>query len=386
MFIVGLMSGTSLDGIDAALIKVEGHGSKTNLEIMETTEMPFNDYMKEKLLQASNKDTSNVEQLCSLNFEISYLYAEAVREVCEKANFPIEQLDLIGSHGQTLYHIPKPGNGLFRSSLQIGDASVLAYETDAMVISNFRSMDIAAGGEGAPLIPYIDYLLFHHKQRGRLLQNIGGIGNVSVVPARGTLKDIIAFDTGPGNMIIDEICRKRLNQDFDKGGELASKGVVNKNLVEGWMNHHFFKKHPPKSTGREDFGIHYANTILNENASMSTKDLIATATYFSAYSIADAYKSFVLPYYQINEIIVSGGGANNSTLLYMLQELLPDQNVVTSTKFGISEDFKEAIGFALLANETYHQQYANVPSATGAKQAVILGQFTLPPRGNKRGN
>ncbi|WP_182200744.1 anhydro-N-acetylmuramic acid kinase AnmK [Paraliobacillus salinarum] len=380
MLIVGLMSGTSLDGIDAALIKVDGYGSKTKLEILETNELPFNSRMKEKLLQASNKDTSNVEQLCSLNFEISYLYAEAVKKVCNKANLPLSKLDLIGSHGQTLYHMPKGNNDLVRSTLQIGDASVLAYETNTMVISNFRSMDIAAGGEGAPLIPYIDYLLFHNEERGRVLQNIGGIGNVTVVPANSTLNKIIAFDTGPGNMIIDAICKERLNVNFDKDGEIASRGVVNKDLIEKWLTHPFFRKQPPKSTGREDFGVQYANEILKENHSMSTEDIVATVTYLSACSIANAYKHFILPYYQIDEVLVSGGGANNKTMLQMLQELLPELNVTTTYRLGISEDYKEAIGFALLANETYHKQYANVPSATGAREAVILGQFTLPPK------
>ncbi len=380
LLIVGLMSGTSLDGIDAALIKVDGYGSKTKLEILETNELPFNSRMKEKLLQASNKDTSNVEQLCSLNFEISYLYAEAVKKVCNKANLPLSKLDLIGSHGQTLYHMPKGNNDLVRSTLQIGDASVLAYETNTMVISNFRSMDIAAGGEGAPLIPYIDYLLFHNEERGRVLQNIGGIGNVTVVPANSTLNKIIAFDTGPGNMIIDAICKERLNVNFDKDGEIASRGVVNKDLIEKWLTHPFFRKQPPKSTGREDFGVQYANEILKENHSMSTEDIVATVTYLSACSIANAYKHFILPYYQIDEVLVSGGGANNKTMLQMLQELLPELNVTTTYRLGISEDYKEAIGFALLANETYHKQYANVPSATGAREAVILGQFTLPPK------
>lgn len=380
LLIVGLMSGTSLDGIDAALIKVDGYGSKTKLEILETNELPFNSRMKEKLLQASNKDTSNVEQLCSLNFEISYLYAEAVKKVCNKANLPLSKLDLIGSHGQTLYHMPKGNDDLVRSTLQIGDASVLAYETNTMVISNFRSMDIAAGGEGAPLIPYIDYLLFHNEERGRVLQNIGGIGNVTVVPANSTLNKIIAFDTGPGNMIIDAICKERLNVNFDKDGEIASRGVVNKDLIEKWLTHPFFRKQPPKSTGREDFGVQYANEILKENHSMSTEDIVATVTYLSACSIANAYKHFILPYYQIDEVLVSGGGANNKTMLQMLQELLPELNVTTTYRLGISEDYKEAIGFALLANETYHKQYANVPSATGAREAVILGQFTLPPK------
>lgn len=384
MLVVGLMSGTSLDGIDASLVKINGFGMTTKIEVIESISVLYEEKMREELLLAMNKETSNVEQFCSLNYKLGYIFAEAVKTVCKKANVSLKQIDLIGSHGQTLYHIPQAVSPLVKSTLQIGDPCILAYETDTMVISNFRAMDIAAGGEGAPLIPYIDWLLFKNPSRGRILQNIGGIGNCTVINVDCQKEDIIAFDTGPGNMIIDGLCRKLKDVPYDHGGRIAGHGTVHKELVSKWMQHRFFDAKPPKSTGREDFGSNYTRQLIENYCDLSSEDLIATATYFTAYSIVYAYKKFVFPKFQIDEVVISGGGGNNTTLISMIQSLLPDKHVIASNEIGINIDEKEAVGFAVLANESVHQQKSNVPSATGAKKPVILGQISLPPNGDHK--
>lgn len=384
MLVVGLMSGTSLDGIDASLVEIEGFGEATKINVIKSISLPFDIAIKEELLNIMDIHTSNVEQICSMNYKISYLFADAVKEVCKQAHVPLEELDLIGSHGQTIYHIPQASPPLVNSTLQIGDPAVIAYETNTLVVSNFRAMDMAAGGEGAPLIPYIDWLLFKSRNKGRILQNIGGIGNCTVLKRNGMKDDIIAFDTGPGNMIIDELCRTLKQIPYDKDGVLAAQGKVHQDLVSDWMRHDYFKKAPPKSTGREVFGRDYTLNLIKKYSHLPAEDLIATATYFTAYSIVASYKQFVFPEYEIDEIIISGGGGNNPTLLAMMKELLPDKTVITSKELGISTDEKEAVGFAILANEYIHQQKANIPKATGARSEVLLGQITLPPYGDHK--
>ncbi|MFU0789686.1 MAG: anhydro-N-acetylmuramic acid kinase AnmK [Virgibacillus proomii] len=384
MLVVGLMSGTSLDGIDASLVKMEGYKRRTRMEVLKSISLPYNDELKQELLLAINKTSSNVEQICSLNFKMGYVFANAVKAVCKEANIHLHQLDLIGSHGQTLYHIPKAHHSLAKSTLQVGDPSIIAYETNTVVVSNFRTMDIAAGGEGAPLIPYMDWLLFRDENKGRILQNIGGIGNCTVIPKNAQINEIYAFDTGPGNMIIDELCRKLCHLPFDEGGRIAAKGKVHKDIVDRWMQHAYFRLVPPKSTGREDFGSEYTKEILTLSSNLPPEDLIATATYFTAFSIVDAYKKFVFPNSEVSEIILSGGGGNNHTLIKMIEQLLPTINVFTIDQLGITTDEKEAVGFAVLANETIHQQQTNVPKATGAIEPVILGQIALPPYGDHK--
>ncbi|MFD1413186.1 anhydro-N-acetylmuramic acid kinase AnmK [Oceanobacillus jeddahense] len=380
--VAGLMSGTSLDGLDASLVKINGFGADTKVDRIKSISLPYTDALKQELLDVMNVEKSNVEKICSLNVALSYQFAKAVKKVCAEADIDLEDLDLIGSHGQTVYHIPKETDSLVRSTLQIGDPSIIAYETNTMVVSNFRMMDIAAGGEGAPLIPYIDWLLYRNQYKGRILQNIGGIGNCTVIEKNASLETIYAFDTGPGNMIIDALCRRLFNVPYDERGRIAGRGVVHKEIVESWMTYDFFSKQPPKSTGRETFGEAFTSQIIKDYKDLPYEDLVATATYFTAYSIADAYEKFVFPKTEIADVIISGGGGNNPTLITMIQNLLPSKNVYTSEQLGITADEKEAVGFAVLANETIHQQKANVPNATGAKEPVILGQITLPPYGD----
>ncbi len=381
--IVGLMSGTSIDGIDAAIVRINEWGLRTKAELIHFISVPFSEEIQQEILQCMNVEESNIARITSMNFKLGKLFANAVKQVCKEADIPLNQIHAIGSHGQTVFHIPQETDNIVQSTLQIGEPSVIAYETGITVISNFRSMDIAAGGEGAPLVPYTDYLIYQNDSKGRALQNIGGIGNVTVLPKGGEIKDLFAFDTGPGNMIIDEVCKKRLGLAYDCDGNWAAKGRVHKELVATWLRNPYFHKQPPKSTGRELFGNTYTEKILKNYPQMSDQDLIATVTYYTAYSIYDAYKKFVFPKVKIDEIILGGGGSHNRTLINMLKGLLPDYKIYTQEDLGYSSDAKEAIAFAILANETIHQQCSNVPQATGSNKQVILGSITLSPTGDK---
>ncbi|PFI16756.1 anhydro-N-acetylmuramic acid kinase AnmK [Bacillus cereus] len=379
MYIVGLMSGTSLDGIDAALVRVNNYGVRTEIDMIEFITYPFPKDVEEEIIQSLSVDTSNVQLICSLNFKLGKLFADAVKEVCKKARLPLEQVDLIGSHGQTIYHQPTQEKNWVPSTLQIGEPSVIAYETNTTVISNFRTMDIAAGGQGAPLVPYTEYILYRSKAKGRLLQNIGGIGNVTVLPKQASLNELYAFDTGPGNMIIDEICRQLFNVEYDKGGNLAKQGKINEQLLSYCINHPYIMSPPPKTTGRELFGKQYVDILLSKFDSLSNHDIVATITMFTAKSIVDNYCKFIFPQVKIDEVIIGGGGSYNKTLLNMIQSLLGESiQVYTQEELGYSSEAKEAVAFALLANETYHGNASNVPNATGAKNAVILGNISFP--------
>lgn len=373
---VGLMSGTSIDGIDAALVEINGSGHETEIELLDFITMPYSDKDREDIFRCMDLEHSDVALVCHLNFRLGCLFAQAVKEVCTQADVSLTEIDFIASHGQTVYHLPHKDGAYERSTLQIGEPAVIAYETGVTVISNFRSMDMAAGGEGAPLVPYTDYLLYQRDQKGVALQNIGGIGNVTAIPKGGGVEDLLAFDTGPGNMVIDQICQIVKAQPFDEGGKWAASGQVDHSLVNTWMEMDYFMKPPPKSTGRELFGHTFVEKIIQEHQQMEANDLIATATYFTAKSIAVAYQRFILPQFSINEMVVGGGGSFNKTLLVFLQELLPGITVRTQEELGFSSAAKEAIAFAILGNETLNRQPANVPKATGASQSVVLGSIT----------
>jgi anhydro-N-acetylmuramic acid kinase len=380
-YAVGLMSGTSVDGVDAALVSIEGAGTNTKIEVVHFVTTSFSSNVKKRIFQAMSEDKSSSPLICSLNFELGKVFADAVKQVCKEAHFPLDKLNFIGSHGQTIYHQPYQTKDAFPSTLQIGEPSMIAYHTKTKVVSNFRSMDMAAGGEGAPLVPYTDYLLYRSNSYGRALQNIGGIGNVTVLPKSSNLKDVFAFDTGPGNMVIDGLCERLYGIPFDKGGIIASKGKIDRSLAQKWLEWEsdFFNKTPPKSTGREVFGEVFVNRIVQENQSLTNEDLIATATYLTALSISSAYKKFVFPKHDIYEVIVGGGGSFNSTLLQWLSELLPQLEVKVQEDIGFSSEAKEAVAFALLANETLNGNPGNVPSATGASEPVIIGSITPCP-------
>lgn len=373
-YAVGLMSGTSLDGIDAALVSIEGYAEDTKLELMEFINEEIPENLKRKIRDCCSLENSNVEKICSLNFELGYAFADAVKKVCSKAGFDIRDLDFIGSHGQTIYHIPKPGKS-FKSTLQIGEPAVIAYETNTAVVSNFRTMDMAAGGEGAPLVPYTEYLLYRC-EKNRALQNIGGIGNVTVVPAMCNLDDVYAFDTGPGNMIIDEVTQRLKGVKFDRDGAFAASGRINESVLNELMDMDYIKMIPPKTTGRELFGSQFVDKLLCKFGHVSADDMIATVTMFTAKSISENYRKFIFSKNKIDEVIIGGGGSYNKTLIVMLRKLLPECSILTGEDIGMSSDAKEAVAFAVLANETLNGSCSNVIGATGAKKRVILGNVT----------
>lgn len=377
-YVVGLMSGTSLDGIDSALINIVEIDGKIEVKLIEFINEPLEEELKEKIKRALNKESSNVELICSLNFELGYAFSNAVKNLCKKANFDINKLDIIGSHGQTIFHIPKAYGEHIKSTLQIGEPSIIAYETETTVISNFRTMDMAAGGQGAPLVPYTEYLLYRG-DKNRVLQNIGGIGNATVLPRYCKLDDVYAFDTGPGNMIIDEVTKNLKGLSYDKDGYFASFGSINKDILNELMSIEYISMKPPKTTGRELFGKQLVDCILNKYGDLKAEDIIATMTMFTAKSIAYNYKKFIFPKLKIDEVILGGGGSYNKTLIKMLKEELKDVKVLIQEDLGLSSDAKEAVAFALLAYETVNRRAGNVLGATGASKRVILGNITLPP-------
>lgn len=380
MYIAGVMSGTSLDGIDVALVRIEGSGVDSKVKLIHFTTVPFRNDIKSEIQQALSIENSNVQLICSLNFKLGLCFANAVKEVCKEANFSLEQLNLIGSHGQTIYHQPEQDGNRIPSTLQIGEPAVIAYDTNTTVISNFRTMDMAAGGQGAPLVPYSEIILYRHPTKNRLLQNIGGIGNVTVIPSQKSDQNVIAFDTGPGNMIIDEVCQRLFQLPYDQNGEIAKQGRVVDEILTYCISHPFLKMNPPKSTGREQFGEKFASELLKRFEKHSKENILTTVTMFTANSIVHHYKKFILPYYEIDEVILGGGGSYNSTLVEMLRNGLKDENcaIFIQEDIGYSSEAKEAIAFAILANETYHRNPSNVPSATGAKKSVVLGNVTYP--------
>lgn len=380
MLAVGLMSGTSLDGIDAALVEIKGSGINTKVDLLEFETFKIPSEIKNEIKKACLEDKSSVDLICSLNFKLGNLFADAVIDILNKANIDIEQLDYIASHGQTIYHIPKDREGLVKSTLQIGEASVIAYKTNTLVISNFRVMDMAANGEGAPLVPYTEYILYSEKEKGIALQNIGGIGNVTVLPESNLIDDIFAFDTGPGNMAIDEACNILFGIPYDKDGKIASSGVVNDEMLNELMKMKYIHEKPPKTTGREDFGQRFVEKVIDKYSELKSEDIIATLTMFTAKSISYNYKKFIIPNNKLEKVIIAGGGAHNKTLIKFIKEELEGIEVLIQEDLGFSSDAKEAIAFAVLGNETLNNNFSNVPSATGANEKVILGQITMSPR------
>lgn len=389
--VAGIMSGTSLDGIDVALVRIDGCGIDAQVELLHFCSLPYEAEIREKLKQLCSIDQSDVARLCGMNFVIAERMAAAVAQTAADAKMPIEQIDLISSHGQTVWHIPEADAAdpfLPKSTLQIGDLSVIAKRTGIPVVGDFRTADMAVGGQGAPLAPYGDFILFRHPDKGRILQNIGGIGNCTAIPATGQasasgeISGLIAFDTGPGNMVIDQVVYELTGGSlaYDEDGAFAARGQVHKDLLTDMLARPYFKQHPPKTTGRELFGKAYASSWLAAalRQGLSPEDIVATATAFTAHSIARAYQDFVFPHCNVSEVIISGGGAHNRTLIGMLRGLLPMQSILTSDEIGISCDAKEAILFALLGNDWLHGVPNNLPSATGASRPTVMGKLALP--------
>jgi anhydro-N-acetylmuramic acid kinase len=367
--VVGLMSGTSADGIDAALVKIKGNHTDTRIELLafETTVYP--DDIAEAVRKLAGGTT---QQVCDLNFRLGELFAEAALCVINAAGTKSADVHLIGSHGQTIYHMPDAEP---RSTLQIAEPCVIAERTGIATVADFRTRDIAAGGHGAPLIPYVDFLLFRDPERVRALQNIGGIANVTVVAP--SFEDVFGFDTGPGNVLMDEFVRIITDgkQQFDSGGTLAKAGSIDEDVLQKLLDHPYFGQSPPKTTGREMFGKDLAEKLASATPADHHIDMLATLTAFTAHSIKKSFDDFVLPQTSIDEVILSGGGCRNDYLLESIRRLFGSIPVRTSDEFGVPADAKEAIGFAVLANETICGNPSNVPAVTGASRPVVLGKI-----------
>lgn len=383
MIVVGLMSGTSADGVDAAVLRLDGAPPHLEWELLAYINRPHTQQMRFEIFACFRPETSSVDRLCRLNFALGEAFANAALAAIAEAGLNPTEVDLVGSHGQTLWHIP-PGSGETPSTLQMGEAAVIAERTGLPVVSNFRTRDMAAGGHGAPLVPFVDWLLLSHPTQTRAAQNIGGIGNVTYIPPSHTsgsdAKGVFAFDTGPGNMLIDDAASRATDGmlTYDKDGRIAAQGQVDEELLASLLVDPYFSMPPPKSTGRERFGVQLGAQIWADATArgLSAPDILAALTAFTAESIARAYHDF-LPVFP-DEIILSGGGAYNPTLKQMLVERLKPARLLTSDEVGIPIDAKEALAFAVLAYETWHHRPGNLPAATGAKRSVLLGNITLP--------
>jgi len=378
--VIGLMSGTSLDGIDAALVNISQAENGLNIELVDFLNIDYKKEFRQKILKTTALDKSNIKDVAHLNIDLAEKFSEAVFSLLKKSNLTPADVDLVASHGQTIYHNVEDKEGI--STLQVGSASFIAERTGITTVYNFRMRDLAAGGEGAPLVPYTDYLIYNSENKNRILQNIGGIANYSYLPANGELNDVVGSDNGPGNMIIDNAVETLTNgkMDFDKDGKMAGKGEVSQKLLTEMMNHSFIKKTPPKSTGRADFGKRYTEKIVKKGKKMnlSKNDIITTITSFTALAIIDSYQKY-LPT-DIDEIIIGGGGSYNPYLLnkikeYKNEKLRKDIKVLKQEDLGYSSEAKEAVAFAVLGYQTMKGKSNNVPGATGAQSEVILGEI-----------
>lgn len=383
--VIGLMSGTSADGVDAALVEVGR--SESGVRLVAFTGLPYPRKLQREILEVSEARRGNVEEICRLHVILGEWFARSAFKVCRKAGVAMSGVDLIGSHGQTVHHLPDAYRGFgvtTRSSLQIADPSVIAERTGVTTVADFRARDMAAGGQGAPLVPLVDYLLFRSVCEGRVLLNIGGISNVTVLPAGCGTEDVLAFDTGPGNMLMDGLTGVLTGgrMAYDESGSYAASGNVSGSLLAELMRHPFLKEPPPRSTGREAFGASLVRDVLAWRGRLPDEDLVATATAFTARSISDALKRFVLPAVPVGRMAVSGGGVRNPILMEMLRGALPGMDICESDALGVPSEAKEAIAFAVLANATVEGRTGNLPTATGASGSVVLG--VVAPGGNCR--
>ncbi|MGA7291007.1 MAG: anhydro-N-acetylmuramic acid kinase [Terriglobales bacterium] len=384
MIVAGVMSGTSADGINVALVEFSARGrGRTHHRLLGHGEFPFPAPVRRTILEMMNAELARVADIARLNFLLGELYAEAVTKTARKYR---AKVTLVGCHGQTLYHQGTAERFLGRKlavTWQTGEGAVIASRLGVPVVSDFRPADMAADGKGAPLVPFLDYVLYRDARIGRIAQNIGGIANLTAIPAGASALEVVAFDTGPGNMVIDAVMEKLFGKRFDHNGKTAASGRVLDGVVADLLRARFFRRKPPRTAGREEFGREYVGLFLQSCRGASKPDVVATATELTVRSIADAIKRFVLPLFASDrrrgcEMIVSGGGAKNSTLITMLRkELEPLQiDLSFSDEFGIPAEAKEAVAFAHLAFETWHRRPSNVPSATGAKRPAILGKIS----------
>lgn len=383
MLVLGMMSGTSADGIDVALARISGRPPQLSIKLEAHHHVPFSALARKVILHAAAGEPGSAGEISQLNFALGEEFAAAATSACTAWRMPMRRISLIGSHGQTVYHQGAAssflGHSRISSTLQIGEPCVIAERTGVTTIGDFRPADMAAGGQGAPLVPFVDYLLYRHPKRSRVALNIGGIANVTVIPAKAKPKDVFAFDTGPGNMVVDALVAEFTNgrSHFDKDSQIALRGWMLPKLLNELLDDVYSRKDPPKTAGREQFGQSYAENILAWGKKHRAKpaDLVRTATIFTTLSIANAFQKFILPRTQVDELIVSGGGARNPLMMVYLAAVLPGFSIVSSDHFGIAPEAKEALAFAVLAYEAFHGRANNLPSATGARHPSILGKL-----------
>jgi anhydro-N-acetylmuramic acid kinase len=389
MIVAGVMSGTSADGIDVALVRVNEakrgarrrgpSGQGIRFQLLGHTHSTYPNAVRRAVLAAMNARQASVADLARLNFLLAELYADAV--LAAQRKFRV-QAELVGCHGQTIYHQGEAESYLGRKiavTWQTGEGAVVAARVRVPVVCDFRPADMAAGGKGAPLVPFLDHLLYWHPKIGRIVQNIGGIANLTAIPAGATPEKVVAFDTGPGNMVIDALTERLFGTPFDRDGRIAASGTVVEGIIADVLRDRFFRQQPPKTAGREEFGRDFARTFLRRCGRTAKANVVATATALTARSIADAIRRFVLGrQHWYGEFVVSGGGASNPTLVAMLANELRPMGLSPrlSDEFGLPSVAKEAAAFALLAYETWHRRPSNVPSATGARQGAILGKIS----------
>jgi len=380
--VIGLMSGTSADGIDAALCEIEGCGEDIKVKQLDFLFTPFSQEIRDKILWIASGNECNAEEICKLKTLLGILYSDACRALVEHAGVSMSEIDLVGNHGQTIWHIPKETDYLgypLSGTLQIGEDAIIAENLGCPVVGDFRVRDMAAKGQGAPLVPYTEYILYRSKSECVALQNIGGIGNITILPPNCSLDDVIAFDTGPGNMVIDALIihATKGKLQYDEGGNYGMKGKVSEELLSYMLSDTYLTKPLPKTTGREQYGPAYVDKILGnaEALGLSDPDIVATATRFTAESIRIGIENFapVKP----DRLIIGGGGSHNKLLIKDLKELLPGCIICTGEDMGFSSDAKEAVAFAILANETVFGRANNVTSVTGASHPVVMGKISI---------
>jgi len=375
--IIGLMSGTSADGVTACALRAAGSYTKTEVTFIGSETHPYPRELRAEIFELFDCQTARVDTICSMNFALGREFAKAAISLSCSLSLKLDEVDLIGSHGQTIYHDPRPAEGL-GSSLQIGELAVIAEMTGVNTVGDFRKRDIAAGGEGAPLSPYVDYILFRGN-RGTAIQNIGGIANLTYMPPDCSEEEVIAFDTGPGNMVVDKLVNIYTEGElaYDRDGSIALRGKVDEALLDELISEPFFSRRPPKSTGREVFGAGFAERLhlVAEQRGLKKEDVIATATMLTVETMARAYEEFVLNKGPLDVLYLAGGGANNRAMADWLRRRLPGIPIEKFDVLGIPSEAREAAYMAILANEFVMGHAANMLTATGAKRKVILGSF-----------
>jgi anhydro-N-acetylmuramic acid kinase len=385
--VMGLMSGTSVDGVDACLAKLSMQSGRLQSEIIATHSVAMPEDLRRRLLACMADKAIGLEELCALNVAVGELFADAALGLLYEHNIAATQVDCIGSHGQTIYHWPPPVQGSkeaprLGSTLQIGEPSIIAEKTGIYTIADFRPRDMAAGGQGAPLVCFADLLLFQDDTVGRCIQNIGGIANVTVVPARADqaaqAQPIIAFDTGPGNMLMDAAMSHFYGKPYDDGGAIAASGTMQPDLLQDLLNHPYFELSPPKTTGREQFGEPFLQEKLAHFPHVRPEDWLTTLTEFTAQTLVNSYRQFVFPVYKVAEVVLGGGGAANPILRSRIQAAFEASGhsvaLKTHTDFGIHDQYKEALAFAILAWAALLHRHNNLPECTGAAHPVIMGK------------